>query len=56
MSVTIGEALNEIQVYLNSDCYLDAPSNEAMMLAKQALLSMELFIERVKQNKMDLER
>lgn len=52
--MTIDEALNEIQVYLNSDCYLDAPSNEAMELAMQALLAMEKFIEGVKQNKMDM--
>lgn len=35
--MTNDDAIQEIQYYMNSDCYLDAPSNEACQLAISAL-------------------
>lgn len=35
--MTCDDAIQEIQYYMNSDCYADAPSNEACKLAIRAL-------------------
>lgn len=39
--MTPDDAIQEIQTYMNSDCYLDAPSNEACKMAIKALILLD---------------
>lgn len=45
--MTREEAIYELQYYMNSDCYLDAPSNEACQLAVAALVAVDALMKRM---------